>query len=256
MLIDGLTVVAQIVNFLLLVWLLKRFLYGRILGAIDAREKGIAANLAEAAAREKEATEQLAVYQTKLQDFEREHEGLLAAAKLEAEKRYAEMLEKAQADIRVLEAQWREELERERSTLLLDFRRRVADEILALTRRTVEDLACLDVQECAVRAFLEKTNTLGDAPKRALAQGDLLIRAEFDLTEETRTQIRKALEVHLQAPLSLRFERAPGLGLGLELCGDGWRVGWNSNSYLEALSQELMEALEHTAEQDVKAGVS
>ena len=42
MLIDWFTVVAQVVNFLILVWLLKRFLYKPILDAIDAREKRIA----------------------------------------------------------------------------------------------------------------------------------------------------------------------------------------------------------------------
>ena len=48
MLIDWFTVVAQIVNFLVLVALLKHFLYGRLVEAIDAREKRIAARLAEA----------------------------------------------------------------------------------------------------------------------------------------------------------------------------------------------------------------
>jgi hypothetical protein len=48
MLIDWFTVGAQIVNFLILVWLLKRFLYKPILDAIDAREKRIAAELADA----------------------------------------------------------------------------------------------------------------------------------------------------------------------------------------------------------------
>ena len=42
MLIDWFTVIAQMLNFLILVWLLKRFLYQPILDAIDAREKGIA----------------------------------------------------------------------------------------------------------------------------------------------------------------------------------------------------------------------
>jgi hypothetical protein len=42
MLIDWFTVGAQIVNFLILVWLLKHFLYKPILNAIDAREKRIA----------------------------------------------------------------------------------------------------------------------------------------------------------------------------------------------------------------------
>ena len=55
MLIDWFTVVAQILNFLVLVWLLKRFLYKPVLDAIDAREKGIATKLADAEAKEAEA---------------------------------------------------------------------------------------------------------------------------------------------------------------------------------------------------------
>jgi len=51
MLIDWFTVGAQALNFIILVWLLKRFLYKPILGAVDAREKRIAAELADAAAR-------------------------------------------------------------------------------------------------------------------------------------------------------------------------------------------------------------
>ena len=43
MLIDWFTVGAQGINFVILVWLLKHFLYKPILGAIDAREKHIAA---------------------------------------------------------------------------------------------------------------------------------------------------------------------------------------------------------------------
>jgi F-type H+-transporting ATPase subunit b len=39
MLIDWFTVGAQAVNFLILVWLLKRFLYRPVLAAVDAREE-------------------------------------------------------------------------------------------------------------------------------------------------------------------------------------------------------------------------
>ena len=51
MLIDWFTVGAQVVNFLILVWLLKRFLYRPILDAIDAREKRIARVLADTDAK-------------------------------------------------------------------------------------------------------------------------------------------------------------------------------------------------------------
>jgi F-type H+-transporting ATPase subunit b len=50
-LIDWFTVGAQALNFLILVWLLKRYLYRPVLAAIDAREKTLAKKIADAAAR-------------------------------------------------------------------------------------------------------------------------------------------------------------------------------------------------------------
>ncbi|MEI8631780.1 hypothetical protein P4S72_06080 [Vibrio sp. PP-XX7] len=58
MLIDWFTVIAQVINFLILVWLLKRFLYRPILDAIDAREKRIADELADADEKRDEAVQQ------------------------------------------------------------------------------------------------------------------------------------------------------------------------------------------------------
>ena len=49
--IDWFTVLVQAINFLILVWLLKRFLYKPILHAIDEREKGIATQLADVEAK-------------------------------------------------------------------------------------------------------------------------------------------------------------------------------------------------------------
>ena len=55
MLIDWFTVAAQALNFLILLWLMKRFLYAPILHAIDAREQRIAAELKDADASKLEA---------------------------------------------------------------------------------------------------------------------------------------------------------------------------------------------------------
>ena len=46
--------ISAIINFLILVWMLKRFLYKPILDAIDEREKGIARQLADAEAKKAE----------------------------------------------------------------------------------------------------------------------------------------------------------------------------------------------------------
>jgi len=254
MLIDWFTVCAQIVNFLILVWLLKKFLYGRILRAIDERESRIAARLADAEAREKQAGEQLALYQAKLQDFEQTHESMLAQAKLEADKLHTELLDKAREEVHALESSWQEDLERERHAFLLDLRRRAAMEILTIARRTVADLAGTDVQQCAIRVFLEKFRALDSGARKRFAQGELSIRSPFELSEAARAEIQQTIEQGLEKPVSLRFERAPEMGLGLELRGNGWRVGWNSESYLEALEEDLKEAFEHSTETTARVG--
>lgn len=246
MLIDWFTVAAQIVNFLALVWLLKHFLYGRIIRAIEARESRIAARLSEAEVKERTAGEQLALYHAKLQEFEQQRESLLAEARLEAEQQHSEMIEKAREHVRSLEATWQDDLDRERNTFLLDLRQRAATEILALVRQTVADLACVDIQRCAVQVFLEKIRLLEREAWKGLVKGELSIRTAFDLPEETRVEIQRTISDRLETPVTLRFERAPDSGLGLEIRGNGWRIGWNSESYLETLEEDLREALEHS----------
>lgn len=248
MLIDWFTVAAQIVNFLVLVWILKRFLYRRILSAIEAREAKIAERLAAAEAKEKEAGQQLALYQARLQDIEQQRESRLAQARLDAGKLQTEMLEQAREHVCSLEAEWQEDVNREREAFLLELRRRAGAEILAITRRAMADLACMDVQDCAVRVFLEKIRLMNHDSTKILSKGDLVIRTACALSGDIQAEIQQTIEERVKMPVILRFERASGTGCGLELRGNGWRIGWNSESYLEALEEDLREALEHSPE--------
>lgn len=244
MLIDWFTVAAQVVNFLILVWLLKRFLYGRILRAIEAREHGIAERLAEADAKDKAAAEQLAQYQAKLQEFEARHQELLGQAKQEAEKQQAQMMAEARERVHAMEADWQADLDRERNAFLADLRRKAAAEILALARQAVADLACVDIQRCAIEVFLEKIRELDGDTCQSLARSALTISTAFDLPDALRAAVEKAVRDRIGAPVAIGFERAAGIGLGIELRGNGWRIGWNSESYLETLEEDLRETLE------------
>src|SRR5271165_4865540 len=84
MLIDWFTVGAQVLNFLILVWLLKHFLYKPILNAVDAREKRIAAELADADAKKTEAQKERDEFQHKNEVFDQQRAALLSKATEEA----------------------------------------------------------------------------------------------------------------------------------------------------------------------------
>src|SRR5580700_4764336 len=95
MLIDWFTVGAQALNFLILVWLMKRFLYKPILNAIDAREKRIAAELADADAKKTEAKKERDDFQHKNEEFDKQRATLLAKATDEAKTERQRLLDEA-----------------------------------------------------------------------------------------------------------------------------------------------------------------
>src|ERR1700722_10010071 len=95
MLIDWFTVGAQALNFIILVWLLKRFLYKPILDAVDAREMRIAAELADANAKETEAQKQRDEVRHKNDEFDRQRAGLLSEARGEAKAERQRLVDEA-----------------------------------------------------------------------------------------------------------------------------------------------------------------
>src|SRR3984885_2421104 len=96
--IDWFTVIAQAVNFLILVWLLKRFLYRPILDAIDERKKGMASQLAEAEARTAQAQKERDDFQHRNQAFDQERAALVKKATDEANAERRRLLDEARKD--------------------------------------------------------------------------------------------------------------------------------------------------------------
>ena len=80
MLIDWFTVCAQAINFLILVWLLKRYLYKPVLAAIDARERKVAARIVDAETQEKKTQAASDDIRKRNEAFDQEREGLMRKA--------------------------------------------------------------------------------------------------------------------------------------------------------------------------------
>jgi F-type H+-transporting ATPase subunit b len=243
-LIDWFTVVAQIVNFVVLVALLKRFLYGPLIGAIDAREGGIAARLAEAEEKNKSAAESMALVEARRAELEQARERILGGAREEADKRRGEMLQKARASVQAMEARWREEMERDRGAFLDEMRGRAATEILAATRGALAGLASADLEHCAIEAFLAQLNRFDRASLQVLCAGEVSVATPDELPAATRLEIQNILGSRLGKPVQVRFERAPNMPWGIELRGGGQRIGWTPDSYLDTLQANLGAALD------------
>ena len=117
MLIDWFTVVAQMVNFLVLVWLLKRFLYRPILNAIDARERRMAAELAEADAKKMAGDKERDEFQRKTHELEQQRTAILSKALEEAQAERQRLIAAAREDASRWRIKWEEAWNREYQVL-------------------------------------------------------------------------------------------------------------------------------------------
>ena len=117
MLIDWFTVIAQVLNFLILVWLLKHFLYKPILSAIDAREKKVADELADADAKEAEAQKEKEEFKRKNEEFDQQRAELLSKAKDEAKAELQRLLEEARREASDLRSKQQEALRSDKQNL-------------------------------------------------------------------------------------------------------------------------------------------
>ena len=117
MLIDWFTVGAQALNFLILVWLMKRFLYKPILHAIDEREKRIATELANADTKKAEAQKESDEFQHKNEEFDQQRAALLSKATDEAKAERQRLLDEARKAAVALSSKRQETLRNEEHNL-------------------------------------------------------------------------------------------------------------------------------------------
>ena len=189
MLSDWFTVGAQIFNFLVLVWLLKGFAYRRILRAIDERESRIAAQLADAATREAQAREHLAASEAKLAEFEQQRETMLTEARADAEQQHAAMLTSAREGVQVLEAKWREDVDRDRQTFIEGLRRRVGSETMQIARRVIADLTGNELESALFRCFSAKSGRWTGTSRAGWARASCASAAQWTSPPSSRPSV-------------------------------------------------------------------
>jgi F-type H+-transporting ATPase subunit b len=259
MLINWFTVVAQAINFLILVWLLKRFLYQPILSAIDARERGIAAQLAAAEAKKVEAQQERDEFQHKNEVFDQQHLALLKKATDEARVERQRLLDQARNDADALRAKRQEALQTERRNLGQELVRWTRTEVFAIARKSLADLATASLEERMVAVFDNRLRALTGSAKEQLAAAiktanvPVRVRSAFDLPPAQHAAIQQALNETFSADIPIQFETAPDVVSGVELAVNGRKVAWSIADYLATLEKSVGELIPEGAPGESKS---
>lgn len=227
---DWTTFALEIINFLALVWILKRFLYQPVLATLAQRRAGIERTLAEARQTEERAVTLKTQFENRLADWDQEK----AAARVQLETELAlertrqmQVLTKALAEererSRAQEAHRQEELRRELETQALAQARTFASRLLSR-------LVSLELETRLVDVFIEDFSRLPDerlAGLRAAVQTPgthATVASAFALPESQRQRIAAAIAARLNLQLPLAFIEDSNLISGLRVSVGPWQL--------------------------------
>ena len=262
MLIDWFTVGAQALNFIILVWLLRRFLYKPILNAVDAREQLIARELADAEGKKAEAQKERDAFERKNEEFDRQRTDLVSKATDEAKAERQRLLDAARKAADEVSAKRQQALRVDAGNLNRALRLRTEQEVFAIARKALSDLANTSLEERMIAIFVDRLHAL-DATARAGLAAPLkagsqpaVVRSAFDLPAPQRAVLQKALNETFSTDIQLRFETAPNLVSGIEFTINGQKLAWSIADYLSSLEMAVGDLLKEKAEPEAKAAPS
>lgn len=259
MAIDWITIAAQIVNFLVLVWLLNRFLYGPVTRAIAEREKKIRTRLEDAVRIKQEADAEAAKLRESRRELEDQRQMLLANAKSEAEDIRSELEREARDEIEKRADGWRHQVDEERAAFVAELRQRSTQHFYDLARKALGGLAGKSLNDAIVDRFVERLSEEGEqiaSNLRAETEGaktPLRVESSFDLSPALQQRINGTIGNMISPEAQVNYLHADDMICGIRLRADGQRIGWSLGDYLDRLEAQAQASLGRMSETQKKA---
>ena len=248
MLLDSFTIIAQIINFLILIYLLKRFLFNRIIQIMDEREKQITDRMQDAKTAKETAQKELDEQQRIREELQEKWNEMLAQAKKDAQKKREELVKDARSKIDEEQKNWREAISKQRTAFLRDLRHLSCEQVCQMSRKVLADLAGEKLENQLIENFLIQLGKLTKEEKddfiRFINKDErkIWVDSSFQLTGKKESEIRKILEKIVGDKVEINFKVSPKLICGIETRTEGKKISWNIENYLDGLEEQLKKA--------------
>jgi F-type H+-transporting ATPase subunit b len=249
--IDWFTVAAQTLNFLLLVWLLKRYLYWPILKAIDARESQVAKVISDADSIKADAELARNLFDQKNLEFDAQRDKLLKEAKITARDQSTQLILAAHKNADEISNSRLLALEKELQHYQDDIVLKSLQEIYEVTRKVLTDLADVELEQKMLASFCKHLQSISPDEKAKLkiiieaGNAELLLYSAFALTAVQIEEVDGILQklISTNSHFKLIHKVKTDLVCGIELLSNAWKIGWNSEDYLNVLQIHIEQLL-------------
>ena len=251
--INWFTVIAQVINFLILVWLLKKFLYKPILNAVNEREKKIREQLKDADDKKAAAQKEQDDFKKKNEDFDGQKKSMMDKAVAEAGTEKQKLIDAAKAEAETLRNNMEKATKEKQTIDNAGIAEKTQQQVFAITRKALVDMASISLEEQSANTFIKKLKESTDDEKKQFIDAfksnsnAILVRSAFELPAKQQGEIHDAVNIILSADAQLQFKTAPEIISGIELSTNGYKLSWSFSEYLNSLEKDISETMKENA---------
>jgi F-type H+-transporting ATPase subunit b len=245
MLIDWRTVAAELINFLLLVWLLNRFLFKPTMAVVKERDEKVRSELEGAARQQEEARVERGVLALEKDALAKEKNTLLKSAISEAQQEKERLLRDAHNEYTSLRETLHSHVEEDKKRLFSELRESIENEAFHLARTTLKSVSSASLEEQMIAQFAQKARQMdADAKQKLLfdlthSLYAVTFKTAFEVPSLSRTLLEDTFKDFFGHPVICTFEQDPSLIGGVEMVTSGHTLSWNLSSSLLSIREAV-----------------
>jgi len=244
--IDLFTFTAQVINLIVLLFLLRKFLYIPVLKAVDERQKIISAELNSAKNARRRADLLVREYETKMQKLEAQKQEILIIVKEQAERLSAQLQAEAKQQYKKSQQQWKERLISEQNNFDAALQKMVAEHFNRFAQKALREMAGTEINDLMLAQLKERILHLPakenkDYAAAFAAKKGITIECAKPLSAENKADLETFLRTQWNLPDKFKFTYviSPELLGGLALQADEQRIEWSLNGYLQDFRKNM-----------------
>lgn len=237
------TFVLEIINFLILIWILQRLFYKPLLEVIAKRKQFIDQSLSEAKNLKLQAEQQCSLYENRQKLWEQEKQAAINELhrQLEAERRAA--LDKLNADLEQERQKAKVTLSRQQQELRQQTEKQALQNGAKFAGMLLQQAAGPELEARLFSLLLDHLTTLPEACKLCLTTLStkksipIKITSAYPLSDEMRGQLEQKLTALITSPISFQYHQDAALIAGLRMDIGAWVLNANLQHELIGFSE-------------------
>ncbi len=236
------TFILEIINFLVLVWILKRFLYRPVLAALQQRQQKIEQKLDEAEKLKAEGADLERQYQGRMKDWEHEKQQAREALHQEIEAQRVDKLEQLKQELSserekaaVIEQRHQAEVQQQYQQ---NAHRQGARFAASLLRKIAGPEQELQLFDLLLQAFeqLDQEQLANLRNNCESTENNISVISAFALSDVQKKQLQEKLSELCEQSIEPEYQEDPGLIAGLRLTVGAWVIHLNIKDELKGFA--------------------